>query len=193
VGSADDPAAQPDGPSDAVPPLKGVAHEQVRKESIATGTIAWSALVGYALHLFLYFLLLLPPPPFPPHGSIDLRYLTSFSYARSFGGVLLWVVVFLTAGGWVALNIVSTLWLSTWVADDWNRSAAFYAAGYTGIVCATCLMIFGRGLAVAVGAVQAATRLHQRLLTAIMGAKMTFFDTELTVTHPNVPFCVSAN
>lgn len=85
------------------------------------------------------------------------------------------------SGLWVALNILSTLWLSVWVSDGWGRSALFYADAYAGLVCAICAVVFLRSVVVAVGAVTAATRLHNRMLQSILYAKMVFFDTELTV------------
>lgn len=105
--------------------------------------------------------------------------LSRHRYFKCFGGVITWTIVFVLVGGWTAANILSTMWLSDWVnAGD---RTVYYAVVYTVFVVGMCVITSLRGFAVSVGAVRAATTLHERLLNSIMYAKMKFFDTELTV------------
>jgi hypothetical protein len=100
---------------------------------------------------------------------------------KAFAGVCGWINLTGISGLWLGLSIVSTMWLSQWVADSYNHSSLFYANIYTALVCAICVTVLFRSISIAIGSVKASNVLHKQMLRSLLGAKMTFFDTELTV------------
>ncbi len=102
-------------------------------------------------------------------------------YLKAFGGVFTWLVIFAVSVCWLGLNITATTWLSMWVTDSLDRSSLYYGNIYTIIIGVTCVVVFLRSIVIANGAVRAATYLHSKMLAAILGARVVFFDTELTV------------
>ncbi|KAG9508844.1 Multidrug resistance-associated protein 1, partial [Fragariocoptes setiger] len=109
--------------------------------------------------------------------SIYLYYFRSASF--------FWVTVVLlsliTAN---ALNVGSNFWLSEWASDSEHadtrydiglRNLRMAGYGILGGLQALCILL--ASLALAVGAVNASTRLHSALLQRTLRAPMTFFDT----------------
>ncbi len=102
------------------------------------------------------------------------------TFVKAAGGWLSFSFVFLWYLLVVSGTFVNTAWVTFWTADapDYkNQSFSFYVIGY--IVCAfvVALLTFVRSVIVARFGLTASLGLHNTLLTRILKAPMSFFDT----------------
>ncbi|KAF2126673.1 P-loop containing nucleoside triphosphate hydrolase protein [Dothidotthia symphoricarpi CBS 119687] len=108
------------------------------------------------------------------------------SYIMSMGPVLYWVIVAIAFAGQQLASLGTSLWIKEW-AHQYDRlpkdtgaiesvDALFYLGIYTAICVAFVLVSFFRDTVTFYGALRATARIHERLLSAILYAKLAFFD-----------------
>ena len=114
---------------------------------------------------------------------------TYMLYFKSMGGLFFWVILALAFAGAQLLQIASNAWIKDWAnANDGlspkmsiktyliTRSTEFYLGVYvaiTGVFLVGVAARFGIGY---LGSLRASSRLYDKLLKRILGAKMRFFD-----------------
>lgn len=103
-------------------------------------------------------------------------------YLRTGGGYLKFALVFfgyiISTGG----TFASSIWISFWSSDAayQRNSQDFYIAGYGIIALLVGFFVFFRSYGMALFGVKAASTMHSNLVTSILRAPMSFFDTTPT-------------
>ena len=82
--------------------------------------------------------------------------------------------VFTTAS---STQILQNWWLTFWSDDRAHRGQGFYLAMYGVIGLSYLLLLVSRNILVAISSVRAGSRMHERLLDAVVRAPMSFFHT----------------
>lgn len=120
-------------------------------------------------------------------GQGVIGFSTYMLYFKSMGGLFFWVILGLAFGGAQLLQIASNDWIKDWANANDNvkpklstylvtRSTEFYLGVYvaiTGVFLLGVAARFGIGY---IGSLRASSRLYDKLLKRILGAKMRFFD-----------------
>lgn len=130
-------------------------------------------------------------------GQGVISFSTYMLYFKSMGGLFFWVILGLAFGGAQLLQIASNAWIKDWAnANDPSagggssgqtgdismrtylitRSTEFYLGVYvaiTGVFLLGVAARFGIGY---IGSLRASSKLYDKLLKRILGAKMRFFD-----------------
>jgi ABC-type multidrug transport system fused ATPase/permease subunit len=110
-------------------------------------------------------------------GAVTLGVYTA--YARMAGYCMCFTLVALA----VSLNaqqIIVNWWLSRWsVANESPnpKTLDYYLSIYFGLGLGACSLIFSYQILAALGGLTAASRIHGRMFTALLGAPLAFFDT----------------
>jgi len=113
-------------------------------------------------------------------GGVKAR--VYFKYLQAGGGYWKFALVFfgyiLSTGG----TFASSIWISVWSSDAQyqRRDQDFYIAGYGIIALLIGLFVFFRSYGMALFGVKAASTMHSNLVTSVLRAPMSFFDTTPT-------------
>ena len=97
-------------------------------------------------------------------------------YLRLMGTPMFLLILFLVVsvnGSQVAVN----WWLSRWSVSESTDDTNYYIFIYMGIGFGACLLILSYKIVFVIGGMWSAAGLHSNLLSAILGAPMSFFDT----------------
>ena len=106
---------------------------------------------------------------------------TYMDYAHMVGGgISLAIIFFVTAVN--VQTVLSNWWLSRWTdaVDDPDFRMAYHVGGYAGFGLSGCVCVFLFRILFVYGGLQASAKVHQRMVSAILGAPQAFFDTTLT-------------
>lgn len=110
-------------------------------------------------------------------GSVS--YKVYLKYFRSIGLVLFVTTVFLLAAN-EAFTVLANLWLTRWSSDPDNTVPEVrdrYLGIYGGLGGGQAVVLFAGSMMFALGALTAAKRLHNNLLSKVLRLPMSFFDT----------------
>ena len=104
---------------------------------------------------------------------------TYTGYGRMVGNGMCLLIILLGIG----LNVQSIIlnwWLSRWSTQAGGHSLAYYLWVYFGLGVLACILILAFRILAAHGGLKAAAGIHGRMLKALLGAPLSFFDTTLS-------------
>jgi ATP-binding cassette, subfamily C (CFTR/MRP), member 1 len=113
-------------------------------------------------------------------GAVKLA--VYLQYFQAGGGYLRFGVVFLVYILSTAINLMTNVWVAFWSSDTTyvRFSINFYLGIYAAIAVSLGVATYIRSFMLAKFGVQASKRLHQNVLTSVLRAPMSFFDTTPT-------------
>ncbi|KAH6645344.1 ABC transporter family protein [Truncatella angustata] len=74
-------------------------------------------------------------------------------------------------------SIVTGLWLSFWISDNFRQSTDFYIGLYAGLAVVQALLLFAFSLMLSVAATNASKAMFRQAMTRVLRAPVSFFDT----------------
>merc|ERR1712003_119932 len=103
-------------------------------------------------------------------------------YLRAGGGFLIFFIIFLLFILCAGNDLLNTLWITFWTSDaNYERyPQSFYLSLYALSSFTSGVFVFLRSMFLARFGVSASKELHKDLLTSILHAPMSFFDTTPT-------------
>lgn len=99
------------------------------------------------------------------------------AYIGASGSVVFWPLIFLALVLSQGSNIVTSLWLSWWVSDQFGFSEGTYIAAYACLGLSQALLLFMFSTVLSTSGTNASRVMLQRAMTRVLRAPMVFFDT----------------
>lgn len=99
------------------------------------------------------------------------------AYMGASGSPVMWPLIVLSLCLALAANLLTSLWLSWWVANRFGMSTGTYIGVYAALGCVQSLLMFSFSTILSTSGTNASKAMLQRAMTRVLRAPMSFFDT----------------